>query len=255
MASNAPAQCCTLGVKHEGEISGESIKIGSGIDAYIAKPTGKTVHKNTAILYLPDVIGIWSNSQLMADQFAANGYYTLMPDLFNGDPISLNRTEGFDFMTWLTKGTSGNNPHTLEYVDPIVETAIKHLQDAGYTSIGAVGYCFGAKYVVRYMNGKGGKGINAGFVAHPSFVDEDELEAMTGPLSIAAAETDSIFPAEKRHKSEEILIAGKKTYQINLFSKVEHGFAVRCDLSDKVQKFAKEQAFLQAVAWFDEHLL
>jgi dienelactone hydrolase len=255
MASNAPAQCCTLGVKHEGEPTGTSTKIGGSIDAYVAEPTGKNLHKNVAILYLPDVIGIWQNSQLMADQFAANGYYTLMPDLFNGDPIKLNRPADFDFMAWLTKGTEGNNPHTYEQVDPIIEASIKHLQDAGYTSIGAVGYCFGAKYVVRYMNGKGGNGIDAGFVAHPSFVEEAELEAMTGPLSIAAAETDSIFPAEKRHKSEEILIAGKKTYQINLFSGVVHGFAVRCDLNVKVEKFAKEQAFLQAVAWFDEHLL
>lgn len=101
----------------------------------------------------------------------------------------------------------------------------------------------------------GGKGIDVGYVAHPSFVDEDELEAITGPLSIAAAETDAIFPMEKRHKSEQILVAGKKIYQINLFSGVEHGFAVRCDLSDKTQKFAKEQAFLQAVNWFNQHLI
>lgn len=57
--------------KHEGETTGTSIKIGS-IDAYVAEPTGKNIHKNTAILFLPDVIGIWQNSQLMADQFAAN---------------------------------------------------------------------------------------------------------------------------------------------------------------------------------------
>jgi dienelactone hydrolase len=44
-------------------------------------------------------------------------------------------------------------------------------------------------------------------------------------------------------------------WQINLFSGVEHGFAVRGDINVKQQKFAKEQAFLQAVAWFDEHLI
>ena len=43
-------------------------------------------------------------------------------------------------------------------------------------------------------------------------------------------------------------------YQINLFSHVEHGFAVRADLSKKPVKFAKEQAFYQAVQWFDEYL-
>lgn len=33
----------------------------------------------------------------------------------------------------------------------------------------------------------GGKGIDVGFMAHPSFVEEDEIKALTGPLSIAAA--------------------------------------------------------------------
>jgi len=253
MASNAPAACCTQGVKHEGEPTGSSIKIAGGIEAYVAEPTGATVHKDTAIIFLPDVIGIWQNSQLMADQLAANGYHTLIPDLFNGDALTLNRHDGFDLMAWLTKGTGGNNPHTYEAVDPIVEKSIKYLQEKGFKKIGAVGYCFGAKYVVRFL--AKGKGIDVGFVAHPSFVDEEELAAITGPLSIAAAETDGIFPAEKRHKSEGILIATKQPYQINLFSGVEHGFSVRCDLSVKVQKFAKEQAFLQAVAWFDNYLI
>ena len=41
---------------------------------------------------------------------------------------------------------------------------------------------------------------------------------------------------------------------MNLFSDVEHGFAVRCDLSKPRAKFAKEQAFFQAVQWFDQYL-
>jgi dienelactone hydrolase len=150
-----------------GEPTGKSIKIGS-IDAYVAEPTGKTVHKNIAILFLPDVIGIWQNSQLMADQYAANGYFTVMPDLFNGDALPLNQPEGFDLMAWFTKGTGGNNPHTCEAVDPIVQKSIEWLKSKGYTKIGSAGYCFGAKYVVRFM--PEGKGIDVGFFAHPSYV-------------------------------------------------------------------------------------
>jgi len=253
MASNQPSTCCTIGVKHEGEPTGTITKIADGIETYIAEPKGKTVHKDTAILYLADVLGIWQNSKLMADQYAANGYYTIIPDLFNGDQMSLNRPEGFDFISWMTKGTGGNNPHTTAVIDPIIEKSIGYLQDKGYKKIGAVGYCFGAKYVVRFM--PKGKGIDVGYSAHPSFVEEEELAAISGPFSISAAEIDQMFPAEKRHKSETILIETKQPYQINLFSGVEHGFAVRCDPSIKVQKFAKEKAFLQAVAWFDEHLI
>lgn len=88
-----------------------------------------------------------------------------------------------------------------------------------------------------------------------SFVDESELAAIDGPLSIAAAETDEIFPAEKRHQSETILVKTKQPYQINLFSGTQHGFTVRGDMSVKPQRFAKEKAFLQAVQWFDEYLI
>ncbi|RDL32427.1 uncharacterized protein BP5553_08883 [Venustampulla echinocandica] len=251
MASNPPSNCCTVGFKHEGQPSGSSAKIGN-IDAYVSEPTGNTIHKDTAILILSDIIGIWQNSQLIADQLAANGYYTLLPDLFNGDPVELNRPDDFNLMAWLAKGTNGDNPHTVEAVDVIVEKSIAWLKEKGYKKIGAVGYCFGGKYVARFMSK--GKGIDVGYVAHPSFVEEDELRAIEGPLSIVAAETDSIFPTEKRHKSEAILIETKQPYQINLFSGVMHGFSVRGDMSKKIERFAKEQAFYQAVQWLDQWL-
>lgn len=116
-----------------------------------------------------------------------------------------------------------------------------------------MGYCFGAKYVIRHLLPDSGK-IDVGYCAHPSFVEDDELSAIKGPLSIAAAETDQIFPAEKRHKSEEILKETKQPYQINLYSGVSHGFAVRGDLSNQVEKYAKETAFVQALQWFEAHL-
>lgn len=81
----------------------------------------------------------------MADNFAARGYTTIIIDVFNGDPISLNRKGDFDFMAWLTKGSDGNNPHTAEFVDPIIVAGIKALKDLGVKRVGAVGYCFGAK--------------------------------------------------------------------------------------------------------------
>ncbi|KGQ12464.1 Protein AIM2 [Beauveria bassiana D1-5] len=280
MASHPPARCCTLGTLHEGEPKGKIIKIDNTIEAYVATPAEKTARKDVGILYLPDVISIWQNSKLMADSFAERGYLTVVIDLFNGDPVSLNPPKGFDFGKWLAHGSSGDNPHTKETIDPIVVKAIQALREMGVKHIGAVGYCFGAKvrllatpspppslrgsskksamltateswqYVVRHYK----DGIEVGYAAHPSFVDEDELAAITGPFAISAAETDSIFPADKRHKSEEILAKTGQPYQINLFSATEHGFAVRGDLSKKQQKFAKEQAFLQAVTWFDTYL-
>jgi hypothetical protein len=43
-----------------------------------------------------------------------------------------------------------------------------------------------AKYVVRFLKPEEGK-VDVGYIAHPGFVELEELSAITGPLSIAAA--------------------------------------------------------------------
>jgi dienelactone hydrolase len=91
-------------------------------------------------------------------------------------------------------------------------------------------------------------------MAHPSFVDADEIRAIERPLTIAAAEIDHVFSEDKRHETERILKEGKKIYQITLYSGVEHGFAVRSEMSKKEVKYAKEATFLLQVQWFREWL-
>ncbi|KAF1816716.1 dienelactone hydrolase family protein [Eremomyces bilateralis CBS 781.70] len=243
MTSHQPAQCCAVGVKHEGEAAGE-VKLVGDVETYFAYPKDKST--TNAILILTDVLGHkFINVQLIADQFAANGFFVVVPDLFQGDPVPVNG-ENFDFGKWLPK-------HHTGLVDPVVSATLKHMrEDLGCKWIGGVGYCFGAKYVARFQ--KKGGGLDAGYMAHPSFVAAEEFAAIDGPLSIAAAETDEIFPASKRHESEAILNKMDIAWQINLFSDVVHGFSVRADLSNKRAKFAKEQAFLQAVTWFNYHV-
>ena len=68
------------------------------------------------------------------------------------------------------------------------------------------------------------------------------------------AETDNSLSPARRHEIEDVLMKQKATYQINLYSGASHGFAVRVDMKNKVQVFAKEAAFYQALLWFNEWL-
>ncbi|EEH16486.1 hypothetical protein PABG_06573 [Paracoccidioides brasiliensis Pb03] len=245
MASHPPSSCCASGFKHEGTASGVVKKI-SDFDAYFSYPS--TANPDKAIIIFTDILGLYDNAKFLADDYASRGYLVVMPDLFGGKPLTINQFEGgqVDIMAWL-------KDYTPEAVDPIAAATIQHVRETlGIKKVGAAGYCFGAKYVTRFMKGSGT--VDVGYVAHPSFVTSEELAAIQGPYAISAAETDSIFPSSLRHQSEEILAKVSQPWQINLFSGVVHGFAVRGDLSNKVVKFAKEQAFLQAVAWFEEHL-
>ncbi|KAH8891959.1 alpha/beta-hydrolase [Thozetella sp. PMI_491] len=251
MASHPPSHCCTVGFQHEGEPTGTSFQLGKW-EAYLATPDPVKAHPRTAILYVPDVLGVWANSKLIADHFAAKGYLCLIIDVLNGDPLKLNSFMGLDLTDWLNYGSDGKNPHTPEHVDPIMLAAIEYLKtQKGVEKIGAVGYCFGARYVARHFR----SGISVGYFAHPSFVQEEELAAISGPLSIAASDIDDIFTAERRHRSEEILRELGQPWEIKLYGGVEHGFAARGDMSKKTERLAKERSFEQAVAWFDDWLL
>jgi dienelactone hydrolase len=68
--------------------------------------------------------------------------------------------------------------------DEIVSSTIKTMRsELGVKKIGAVGYCYGGKYVARFL--APGKGLDAGFTAHPSGVEVEEWEAVSSPISIA----------------------------------------------------------------------
>ena len=197
MASLPLAKCCISGVLHTGTPVGSIKTIGKSIpsqslshpipqltyqkkaQAYLSYPKDSSTHH--AILLLTDVYGyMFPNTRLIADQFAARGYFTIIPDLFQGREVSFPAPDDFNLQTYIH-----NVMPRVETVDPIIRSVIEDMRnEMGVQKLGGVGYCFGGKYVCRWL--KEG-GLDAGFVAHPSFVDGEELKGVKGPMSIAAA--------------------------------------------------------------------
>ena len=158
------------------------------------------------LIFLSDIFGISKNSQLLADDFAANGYLTVLPDLFDGDQILFSEMNSgkTDVASWLLR-------HSTNRTDTIVTKTMSYVRDVlGAKRVGAVGYCFGGKvslvfqncfrvavryckcmtndgsiqYVCRFL--KPGQ-IDVGYTAHPSYVTQEDLSTIAGPISIAAA--------------------------------------------------------------------
>ena len=90
---------------------------------------------------MTDIFGIFINAQMLADEYANNGYLTIIPDIFQGDQISVSDMSSgkADLPTWLKS-------HQPEHVEPVIESTIKYARETlGVKKIGAVGYCFGGK--------------------------------------------------------------------------------------------------------------
>lgn len=228
-------------IAHDGPSVGKEV-VHKNLTYYV---TGKKSDK--AVLYLTDVFGIQLlENRLLADSFGRAGYRTIAPDLFDGKPApeDINGTPNFNVTEFLYR-------HRPEVTDPKIAQAIDFIQTKlGIDTIAVTGYCFGGRYTFRVLN-DADSGVTAGFTAHPSLLEDAEIQAITGPVSIAAAETDSMLSPSRRHAIEGLLQETGEAYSIGLYSGTQHGFGVRANVSDPRQKFGKEEAFVQAVRWFD----
>jgi dienelactone hydrolase len=147
---------------------------------------------------------------------------------------------------------------------PVVLNFFKALKEneAADLPVGTAGYCWGGKYVFmlcgdseKASNGK--SLVDCGFTAHPSnLVIPADAEPIKLPLSVAIGDKDfalknelvnqmqGIFEKKKEVETEVVVIPG-----------APHGFAVRCSPTDEKAVEQAEQAFEQAVAWFDKFLV
>ncbi|KAK6992954.1 dienelactone hydrolase endo-1,3,1,4-beta-D-glucanase [Favolaschia claudopus] len=240
---------CVKGVTHEGTPEGAMQTIG-GIECYVATPT-VDYPKDKVILMLTDVFGLpLVNNKLLTDDFARNGFKTITPDLFNKDPAPADAmTSGFDLQKWVLN-------HEQIHVRPIIDSVIAALKAEGVTSFGAVGYCYGGRYIfdLAFDNV-----IAVAATAHPSRLHipadlEKYVSHSKVPLLINSCTVDRQFPHEAQAQADEIFKNFGPGYKREYFEGCTHGFAVRGDLSDPKIKKGKEGAFKATVEWFLKYL-
>ncbi|PVI06423.1 alpha/beta-hydrolase [Periconia macrospinosa] len=245
---------CNSITQIEGCESVGQIKNINGVDIYQSLPpdtNNRTQYKT--ILFVTDFYGIASiNNRLLADKIALTNYRVVMPDLFNGDPVPMSMREGtpaLNLTDWWAR-------HPVSEIDAIVASTIVYIKESEIggdaQKLGAVGYCLGGKHVPRFM--ATGKGIDVGFIAHPANLTTDEVQAISGPISIAAGELDDLWTKPLRRGAIDILEAENSTYQQNLYSGALHGFGVRPNINVARERYAKEAAYVQAIELMDAWL-
>ncbi|EIW59825.1 alpha/beta-hydrolase [Trametes versicolor FP-101664 SS1] len=241
---------CVKGVRHEGEPEGKIVQIG-GVECYVGTPTSEYA-KNKVILFLSDVFGIpLVNNKLLVDDFARNGFRTVMPDLFQGDARPADSmNQSFDRAAWVAR-------HGPESWQPDVDAVVAALQAEGVEWIGTSGYCFGAP-PAWYLALKGASKVTV--VTHPSRLKvpadlEEYRDKAQAPLLINTCEVDAAFPLEAQAQADEILGGGKFApgYERTYWDGCNHGFAVRGDMTNPKVKAGKEGAFAATIQFFRKY--
>ncbi|KAI1506421.1 Alpha/Beta hydrolase protein [Biscogniauxia marginata] len=214
--------CCLKGAIHQGESRGSFASIAD-VETYVSEPPEGQANGNI-VLYFPDVWGMFPNGLLIMDAVADVGYLVAGIDYFRGDPVwkhrkSRNDTSDpdFDFEAWKRKHTAFADEKVPGWVDAVKE----RIREAGHE---ICLYCLGAPYVCDAL---AGETCAAGAFAHPAFLKDHHFRNLDKPLFLSCSEVDHTFPTDSRNKAVDILQAGKKQYHLQLFSGVEHGFALR----------------------------
>ena len=102
--------------------------------------------------------------------------------------------------------------------------------------------------------------VDCAFTAHPTWVGiPEDVEGVVQSLSVANGEDDKWMGMEKWERLREILkrkneAAGGEVHEAVEYRGAKHGFVVRGDRADPLQKKRGEKSEEQAVEWFREHL-
>ncbi|EMD59044.1 hypothetical protein COCSADRAFT_348498 [Bipolaris sorokiniana ND90Pr] len=227
--------CCLKGTIHKGEGRGRWETIAN-VETYISVPPASKANGNV-LLYFPDVWGMFPNGLLVMDAFASVGYTVLGLDYFRGDPVWKHRKNrhdktnpGFDYEAWKRKHTAFADEAVPEWVSTVVD---RYRKENPQTKFACVGYCFGAPYVCDEL---AKDRVTVGAFAHPAFLKEHHFQNIEKPLFLSCSERDHTFDVPSRRRALDILQEGSKTFHYQLFSGVEHGFALRGNPDDPYQR-------------------
>lgn len=195
---------------------------------------------------MPDLFGgdpAPNSSKTIADELAKSGEPGSLIDAFKIKAVETAKSFLIDM--WLAR-------HTEEKVMPILQRVLDACRDEFADAIShgggvyAVGYCFGARYVLLLAAEKpapgragrqgGGGGdeeanrpktvgpyIKTGALAHATLVTKDDFIGLKAPVSVVCVENDPLFPDEVRTAGEDYMSKNGVEHEVQVYPGVPHG--------------------------------
>ncbi|CAL4908081.1 unnamed protein product [Urochloa decumbens] len=220
---------------------GEVVEDFGGQKAYIAG----SAEAKAAVVLVSDAFGFEAPKLRyleIADKVALSGYFVVVPDFLHGDPYAVGHPNP---LQWLQ---SHDPEKTFEEAKPVIAA----LKEKGISTIGAAGYCWGAKVVVELAKARE---IQTAVMSHPSFVTVGDIKEVKCPICVLGAEIDQFSPQELVKQFEQVLSENSRVaHFVKIFPGVTHGWAVRYSDDDEAAVKSAEEAFADMTGWFHKYL-
>ena len=214
--------------------------------AYLAVPH---VGKGPGIVLLQEIFGVNEHIRSVAEQYAADGYVVLVPDLFwrEGAHIELGYVgEGWTRAVELLQLT--DNEHAVADVAETVKVLRARPEVEG--KIASIGYCFGGR--LSFQSAAAGLVDTA--IAYYGGGIQNKLELsdqIKVPVLMHFGGQDSHIPPEAVQKIAE-RFEDREEVEIHLYPQAEHGF--NCSHRDSYNQRAAAQAHGNSLVFLSDNL-
>ncbi|MBV8429480.1 MAG: dienelactone hydrolase family protein [Hyphomicrobiales bacterium] len=220
---------------------GETLKLtakdGATISAYKASPSGKP---KGAMVVLQEIFGVNHHIRSVTDRYAAQGYVSVAPALFDrvGKGIELAYTQDD-----VTKGADIRSKTKLDATLADIEAAVKAVASAG--PVGVVGYCWGG--TLAYASACRLSGIKAAVGYYGGGIAAMLDEKPKVPVMLHFGEKDKHISMDDVNKIKKAF----PSMPVYVYD-ADHGF--NCDERGSHDKPSADLALKRTLAFFDEHL-
>jgi carboxymethylenebutenolidase len=185
--------------------------------AYQALPRGG---KGPGIVLIQEIFGVNAHIRSVAEQYAADGYVVLAPDLFWRQGAHIELT--YDETDWKKAVALKGATDTQQAVADVAATIRALRGIVGDQKIASIGYCFGG--LLSYLTAAAGN-VDAAVAYYGGGIQNqlDKADSVTAPLLMHFGGRDSHIPTDAV-KSIAERFGDRDNVEIHVYPEAEHGF-------------------------------